>query len=195
MKLKISNGNTKLGKIPSISMPPGLSCIDCAPCLTEGCYAMKAFRQYPAVRKAWTSNFEFWTNDSDKFFDEFNTWLKKNKPERFRLFVGGDLPDEKFLEEMILMTRLHPDTSFLVYTKRYEYDYSGKPDNLQVVLSTWPGVPLPTNTDLPWAWLEEDARRRKSYPHFVCPGGCSDTCNFSCWDKLDSKTHVAFPRH
>jgi len=194
MQIKISKKNSKIGSVPNLSLTPGASCVPGIPCFTDGCYAKNAYLRFPNVKKAWDANLKFYEDNSEKFFDEFNTWLRKNKPERFRLFVGGDFPGPAFYYMLEGLASGHPDTSFLVFTKRYEYDYSGKPDNLQVVLSTWPGVPLPTNTDLPWAWLEEDARRRKSYPHFVCPGGCQD-CGHSCWDKLDSKTHVTFPRH
>ena len=99
MQLKISNGNMKIGNISNLSMAPGLSCVDGVPCLGDGCYAMKAFKLYPGTRKAWTSNLELWERDSNLFFEEFNGWLKKNKPERFRLFVGGDMPSEAFLED------------------------------------------------------------------------------------------------
>jgi len=50
--VKISNGNTKLGRIPNISLPPIKACGKDVPCKSD-CYALKAYRQYPATRKAW----------------------------------------------------------------------------------------------------------------------------------------------
>lgn len=194
MRLKISEGNNKLGKIANLSMPPGLTCVPGIPCLSEGCYAMKAYRLYPNVQNAWTSNLELWESNPGKFFSEFSAWLTKKKPERFRLFTGGDMPSEEFLTQLMFVATNHPETGFLVFTKRYDYDYGKMPDNLKVVLSIWPGVKLPTNTDLPWAWLEEDPRRRKTFPHYVCPGGC-DACPHLCWDKLSTGMHLVFQKH
>ena len=194
MQLKISLNNSKIGKIPNLSLPPGVSCAPGVPCFNEGCYAKGPYNRYPATKAAWDSNYKLFIENSAKFFAEWDEWLTKHKPKRFRIFVGGDFPSESFYFMTEGLAIEHPKTSFLAFTKRYDYDYSRRPENLQIVLSTWPGWPLPTNTSLPWAWLSEDFRRRKSAPHYACPGGCGD-CPFFCWDKLDKDTHVVFPRH
>lgn len=194
MQLKISLKNSKIGNVPNLSLPPGVSCAPDIPCLTEGCYAMKAYRLYPGTRKAWNSNLEFYNEDPSEFFREFLQWLIKHNPKRFRLFVGGDFPDEDFLMHANILAIRAPKTKFLVFTKRYDYDYRNKPENLQVILSTWPGVPLPENTDLPWAWLEGDDRRSKNRPHFVCPGGCTN-CEHKCWDFISADIPVVFKKH
>jgi len=41
MKVKISIGNTKMGKIPSVSLPPIKSCGNCKDCASK-CYANRA---------------------------------------------------------------------------------------------------------------------------------------------------------
>jgi len=51
-KLKIQRGNHKLHKgILTWSLPPILSCVNCEHC-SKHCYALKAWKQYPNVRKA-----------------------------------------------------------------------------------------------------------------------------------------------
>lgn len=194
MRLKISLRNSKIGKVPNLSLPPGTSCVPDIPCYNEGCYAMKAYRLYPGTRNAWDSNLQFYNEKPLLFFAEFSAWLSQHKPKRFRLFVGGDFPSWDFYVHMTILAQLYPKTKFLIFTKRYDYDYSLKPDNLQVILSTWPGMPLPENTNLPWAWLEEDDRRPKNQTYLVCPGGCTN-CNHKCWDFISAHTPVVFKKH
>lgn len=50
----VSNGNSKLGSIPNISLIPGKDCGD-VPCKAQ-CYALKAWKQYPETRAAWKRN-------------------------------------------------------------------------------------------------------------------------------------------
>lgn len=193
MQLRISEKNSKIGKIPNLSLTPGKSCVPGIPCFTEGCYAQSSYKRYPNVRTAWDGNFNMYNKNPDKFWNEFDAYLLKKKPQRFRLFVGGDFPDEIFYIGISKVIRRHPSTNFLVFTKRYEYDFTGKPDNLRVVLSTWPGVELPTNTDLPWSWLMEDERRPES-DYFVCPGGCDD-CGHTCWGLVEGSIPIVFKKH
>ncbi len=192
MKLKISMKNSKLGRMPNLSLPPGASCIDDAPCLSTGCYAMKSYRLYPNVTEAWGSNLELYKLSPNQFFDDWHEWLEVNKPQRFRTFVGGDFPSEGFYGDYERLAEEHQRTSFLVFTKRYDYDFSLKPENSEVILSTWPGLELPKNKELPWSWLEEDPRKPDEY--FRCVGKCDD-CGHTCWDKLSGKIHVVFPKH
>jgi len=194
MRLKISLKNSKIGNVPNLSLPPGTTCVPHIPCYTEGCYAMKAYRLYPGTRNAWDSNLQFYNENPSGFFWDLQEWLVKHNPERFRLFVGGDFPKEDFCFRTITLAHMFPETKFLVFTKRYDYDYSLKPENLQVILSIWPDVPLPKNKELPWAWLAEDERRPKDQAHFVCPGGCT-TCAHKCWDFISAHTSVVFKKH
>lgn len=193
MQLKISKNNSKIGKIPNLSLTPGTSCVPEIPCYREGCYARNSYNRFPATKKAWDSNLELWNSDSGQFFTDWDRWLTKHRPERFRIFVGGDFPSQSFYFMVKFLAETHQETSFLAFTKRYNYIYETKPDNLQIVLSTWPGVPLPSNRGLPWSWLKEDDRRPE-VDCYVCQGGCTD-CGFQCWNKLDADTHVVFKKH
>lgn len=194
MRIKISSRNSKIGNIPNLSLTPGESCVPGVPCYTEGCYALNAYNRWPNVQNAWDANLEFYEEDPTRFFSEFGQSISAIEPERFRLFVGGDFPDEYFyniFSKMIVSN--HEKTSFLVFTKRYEYDYDNLPVNLKVILSTWPGLPLPTRTDIPWAWLEEDPRR-PDQDYFVCVGNCTN-CGHICWDKVSPDCPVVFRKH
>ena len=191
MRLKISLGNTKLGSIPNLNLPPVTTCPEGVPCVKD-CYARKAWRQYPVTRKAWSSNLTFYREDPDKFFFEWHDYLTRKEPEVFRVHSAGDMPDRGYWDRLQDLITCH-DTIFLIFTKRYDFDYTKKPKNASVVLSVWPGLDLPENTDLPWAWLYEDRRRPEDAYYFLCPGSCAD-CHV-CWDKLSAGVHVCFKKH
>jgi hypothetical protein len=193
MHLKISPGNTKIGSVPNLSLTPGESCVKGVPCLGEGCYALSSYKRFKHVKAAWDGNLEFYKEDPDKFFFELDLYLKKKRPERFRLFVGGDFPDESFYLRFLQVAEKNSATTFLCFTKRYEYNYKTKPDNLQIILSVWPGFDLPGNGLLPWAWLDEDTRRPDN-THLRCCGNCTD-CDHKCWDFVSIEVPVVFPKH
>lgn len=93
--VKISSGNIKLGSIPNINLPPILTCNKDVPCASDGCYALKAYKQYPNVRSAWHHNLEEFKRDSVKFFNDVTSQLKKKKSlRRFRWHSSGDIVDQ-----------------------------------------------------------------------------------------------------
>jgi len=189
MRLKVSPRNSKLGELPNLSLTPGKSCVTNIPCFTDGCYANNAYRRYPNARDTWDSNLEFYQENPLEFFRDFYKWMKAESPKRFRMFVGGDFPDNLFYLLLEQTARDFPTTSFLVFTKRYRYDFSTRSKNLQVILSTWPGHPMPINRGLPWSWIEGDERIPETY--LRCPGNCFD-CGHVCWG---TKIDVVFPKH
>lgn len=67
MKLHISNGNTKLGQVPNISFPPVKTCRKKVPCAKDGCYALKFYRMWPAVKNAWDENYKLYKKDPAQF--------------------------------------------------------------------------------------------------------------------------------
>ena len=194
MRIKISDGNSKIGKIPNINLPPGVTCRADAKCYHEGCYARKAYRMYPSAKAAWDANWEFYQEDPEEYFAELSAWLLVREPKLFRYHSSGDIPDQWYLDKMVELAKKHTNINFLCYTKRYSFDFSARPDNLQIILSTWPGMPLPTNRKLPWAFLEMDYRNPENSYYFKCPGNCSD-CDNICWNKLEPGINIVFAKH
>lgn len=196
MRLKISERNTKLGKIPNFNLPPVVTCAEGVPCGSSGeCYSIQAWVQYPSTRKAWQSNLDFYKEDPAEFFKEFRLYLKKKQPKYFRMFSAGDFPDEVFWQWFRRVAAYTGEsTQFLVYTKRYnDWKFEDVPSNVTLVFSTWPGWPLPAGEkEFPFAWLKEDPRRPVDN-YFMCKGHC-DAC-FACWGRLDKDTDVIFKRH
>ena len=56
-KLSVSNGNMKMGAIPSISLPSIKSCRSDAPCASK-CYACRMEKRYKNVRNAYQNNLD-----------------------------------------------------------------------------------------------------------------------------------------
>lgn len=191
--VKVSDKNSKIGNIANLSLPPGSTCVPGIPCYDEGCYALQCYKMFPNVRTAWQYNLSNYRLYPILFFEHLEEWLQENNPIRFRLFVGGDFPDEVFFKMFNDGVWKFPQTNFLVFTKRYDYDYTVAAPNFKIILSCWPGVPLPENTDLPRAYLKEDERRPKD-SYVMCPGKCFE-CNHKCWDMVDSFFPVVFPKH
>lgn len=191
MRLVVSLKNTKIGPVPNLSLTPGESCVPDVPCFTDGCYALNSYNRFPNVKTAWDSNLLFYKQYPDKFFLELDEWLKKWKPPRFRVFVGGDFPDQDFYIWLNRIIAIHPDTKFLAFTKRYDYPFNmgHRAVNFNIILSVWPKFDLPVNRSLPWAWLEEDPRKPEEY--FRCGGGC-ENCGYTCWDTTGP---IVFPKH
>lgn len=196
MRLKISQGNSKLGRMPNLSLPPIVTCRDNAPCIKD-CYAKRFYLMWPNVRNAWDSNLEFYKENPDGFFRELCIYFATEKPKRFRLFVGGDFPDFEFYERFLDIADTYRDISILCFTKRYEFVDAMEvpPSNMKVILSIWPGLEIPELAYyLPTAWLSTDDRLPKflgSDPYVVCPGRCDD-CHHKCWT---AQLPIVFQKH
>lgn len=188
MRVHISEGNMKMGKVPSVSLLPIVTCREDAPCIRE-CYAQKAIRRRdPWI--AWAENTAMALNDTERYFKAIWCWLRRYEPSMFRWHVGGDIPDEEYLVYMKdIATRL-PDTKFLVFTKKYDMPFYRTLGNLQVIYSAWPGLEVPPRDGHRVAWLEDDERRPSKGVH-MCKGSC-DECQY-CFGPLEKD--VVLRRH
>ena len=192
-RLRISEGNSKLGKVPNLSLPPVTTCRAEAPCAAD-CYAVKFYRMYPSVKSAWDSNLQFYQEDPDGFFSELILYLAIAKPKRFRLFVGGDFPDEVFFVRIMDVFGSYPDTQVLCFTKRFEYPLYIVPLNVNLVLSMWPGLEIPEiAVDFPCSWLSEDERRPLA-THIKCVSNCIE-CGYKCFTAVSRDLHCVFDKH
>ena len=66
--VKISPGNSKLGAIPSVSLPAIKTCRVCG--CAEKCYAAKLERIRPSVREAYQHNLDVLKSDPDTYWRE-----------------------------------------------------------------------------------------------------------------------------
>lgn len=198
MKVSIQKGNSKMGKVLNISLPPGKTC-SCLPCFHEGCYAQKFYKMRAGVRKCWDGNYAAWAAGPDKYFADIEDKIRKNRPKLFRFHSGGDIPGPEYLLRMQILANNCPKTKFLAFTKRYEWVATYKdltPSNLKFVLSMWPGVEVEQAIidAFPCTWMRDPENLDPRIPRTAvnCPGGC-DNCGL-CWH-MDAGQSVVFDRH
>lgn len=188
----ISPGNSKLGKIPNVSLTPIKSCPSGVPC-SKDCYACKhAYTVYKGVRQLWDDNFFKAQHYRDTFWaDMVKEW---KVPKFFRIHVGGDFFDQEYLNGWKCFAANHPETTFLAFTKAHSLDYKNCPPNLKIVFSMWNGYGN-TRKRMPRAWMRDSKNPDKRIPDnaIECPGSC-DSCGM-CWqlDKLGKD--VVFDKH
>lgn len=205
MKLTISKGNMKLGDIPNISLPPIKTCPEetCGACRKK-CYAMKSYRQYPSVRKAWNENLRMFNTHTKKFWRAVLDYLFKHEPQFFRIHAGGDCPDLDYMDSWSMVAKVFPNTAFLMFTKRWAWAQMlqrmalfGKAPNLRIIVSRWPGdnVPEEVSRSLPQAWVKDPKNPDTRIPAnaYECPGSCK-TCKY-CYTTADAGSDVVFHIH
>lgn len=198
MKVSISPGNTKMGAIPSVSLPPVITCPTGCPCAAK-CYAAKLCRLRPNVRNAYARNLEILYKDPVDYWTQVRAAAAKTK--YFRFHVSGDIPDPVYFLDIILTAVQIPDTQFLVFTKRYSIvnawlDSKGKlPDNLHLIFSEWDGLELDNPHNLPTAAVIFKGQEPRD-DWKVCPGNCSECAarGVGCWELKPGET-IAFYEH
>lgn len=195
-----SEGNRKLGGIPSVSFEPTMSCgrgLKGPLLCLKDCYAMK-MKQYTSVEPGWKENFRIWEREPARFWDAVCKFLSKKEPQRFRWFVGGDIPSRDFTESMITAAQCYPNTLFRVFTKAQAFLPLTHPPvrNLCIGISRWPGMPLERRfTGYSFSWL----RPKQGCPGYQipkdarkCPGNC-ESCSL-CWN-MKAGESVVFDQH
>ena len=197
MRISISDGNTKMGKVPSVSLTPCVSCAKDAPC-RKRCYILKAFRMYEATRKAYRSNLTAYRRNPSGYFAAIDAYLNRKQSKYFRFHVGGDCPDAKYMLHVVAMASKHPNTTFLLFTKRYQWvsdimDKMSLPSNLSIVLSAWPGYDMHNPHGLPVAWMQDGTETRVPDTALPCPGNC-ETCGL-CFKLAATGCDVVFNAH
>lgn len=197
-KVSISLGNKKMGAIPSVSLPPIITCKNCETCAKK-CYAKKLYRIYKNTRKAWDGNLEILKQDRNSYFEQVGAAIATTK--YFRFHVSGDIVDKDYLDRMCKTARAHKDTKILAFTKNYEdvneyLDNHRKPSNLQLIFSLpFDGAIIDNRHNLPTAAVilkGQDAN--DSYK--ICGGNCTECAckGVGCWELKKGET-IAFYEH
>lgn len=187
-----------MGAIPSVSLPPVITCPKGAPCASK-CYAAKLCRLRPNVRDAYARNLDILNNDWDDYWRQVRAAVAMEK--YFRFHVSGDIPNACYFKEMVITARQNPSTQILAFTKQYQFvntyvDVFGDlPENLHIVFSEW-GNKKPTNPhNLPTAAVifrgTEPATNWK-----ICGGNCTECAcrGVGCWELKKGET-IAFYEH
>lgn len=185
IKLCISTGNDKIGNVMNVSLPPMLSCGNCAGCCTL-CYDVKACMRFPNVVDARARNLAILRKDRGEYFARIEKAISRRRKNKFfRWHVAGDIVDADYFVNMVEIARRHPDFLFWTYTKMYhivnqycaEHGKETIPENFSIMFSEWRGMPM----DNPYGFAEfrvvfKDEDRPQG---FYCPGNC-DACKNPC---------------
>ena len=189
----ISDGNRKMGSVPSISLPPIVTCNPNVPCAKSGCYALKSFNLYPSVRQAYNKNLETFKTSPKDYFNAIDQWLHIRKPSIFRFHVSGDIPNKRYLTEMLKLAAYNPEIKFLAFTKKYNLLKGiSIPKNLSIIASAWTGFEMPDH-EYPIAWLRDGEETRIPKDAIECHGNC-ETCGM-CWSLKKLGKDVFFNKH
>lgn len=200
--VSISIDNKKLGAIPSLSFPVGITCAECArsSCLVGGCYAARMCRVRPSIAEAWRCNLEAWQTRPE---DVKKAIISQAMISRFfRYFIGGDIPDAAFFAAMVEIARACTSCTFLAFTKKYEivnayaaeFGADGIPSNLQIIFSKW-RADIPNPYAFPTSRVLFTAEEIETAAS-VCGGNCADCIcrGVSCWS-LKKGEEIAFIKH
>lgn len=195
----VSKGNIKLGEGDTwqVNINPHETCQD-KPCYKEGlCYNFKAWRQWPSCRKSWSHNFNHYVDNPNGFFDDVIGKITRARkpPVWFRWQAAGEIVDQVYFDGMKRVAIACPDVKFLAFTKRYDLKLHRIPENLEVVISAWPGVEIPQHLRrrFPVAWMMDGRETRRTRKLAKCPGYCPK-CR-ACWSLSRTKRDVAFIKH
>lgn len=183
VKMCISSGNRKIGRVMNVSLPPVLSCGHCRECKYL-CYDVKACLQYPGtVIDARVRNWAVLKADRAEYFRRIEERIaRRRKNKFFRWHVAGDIIDRDYFEDMVAIARRHPDFTFWTYTKEYATvnaflaDGNRIPGNLHIMFSEWRGLPMDNPYNMPEFRVVFHGETAPA--GFYCPGNC-DICKAS----------------
>lgn len=199
MNVKISEGNSKLGHIPSVSLPTGISCRQDCGC-TEKCYARKLERLRPSVMRAYETNWRILHDDPDTYWREVEGAIMMSR--YFRFHVSGDIPDVEYFRRMAEVSQRNPHCGILCFTKKFDIvnDYLTEhrlPPNLHIVFSGWKGLKMNNPHKLPEAHVRYRDGTTTARPDAVeCGGNCTECAmtDGGCWT-LGQGEQVVFNEH
>ena len=198
--VSISKGNTKMGAVPSVSLPAIITCRKgCACC--KYCYAAKLERLRKTVREAYQRNLEILKSNPKQYWKEVSEAVKTNR--FFRFHVSGDIPSYDYFVEMVEVAYWNPHCEILCFTKRYDIvnqyvDNGGAIwENLHIIFSADPNLEMDNPYNLPEAHIRfRDGSCTAGEDAVECYGNCTECflAGCGCW-KLKNGEQVVFNQH
>ena len=202
LEVSISKSNSKMGAIPSISLPPIISCSkDACKFCSKKCYAKKICRLRETTRKAYQRNFDIVTNNPTSYWSQVNGFLKECH--FFRFSVSGDILDYDYLLNIVNCAKNNKHCQILCFTKKFDLcnkylsEHKSFPKNLHILFSGWVGLEMNNPHRLPEAhvMLRNGVTSAKDGAIY-----CSDNCfecattNTGCWS-MKKGQQVIFKEH
>ena len=200
MNVKISNGNSKMGKIPSVSFPSLLTCIKCD--CNKICYAHKLEKLRPSVRQSYLHNWNLYKLDRETYWREIEATIMLSR--FFRFHVSGDIPDQDYIHRMIDVANRNQHCEILCFTKKFDIcnkeisERKGElPNNLHLIYSGWKNLKMKNPYNLPEAHVRyRDGNTTARENAIECDGDCTECAitDRGCW-VLEKGEQVVFTQH
>ena len=180
-KMCVSSGNTKIGKVLNVSLPPMMTCSNCKGC-KHYCYDISACLRYSNCLDARIRNLVVLEKNRDEYFSRIDLKCsRRRKNKYFRWHVAGDIVDIDYFDRMVKIAKKHDDFIFWTYTKNYsvvneyvrQHGIDSIPKNFFIMFSEWRGMPI----DNPFGFPEFSCHFPDEKPRgmWKCPGNC-DIC-------------------
>ena len=198
MNVSISKGNSKMGAIPSVSLPACVTCNPGAPCFGK-CYARRMSARRATVRDAYARNFEILNNTPCAYWQQVKAAASVTR--FFRYHVSGDIPNGHYFKMMVKTACDLPNTIFLAFTKQYhavnDYlnDGGAIPPNLKIIFSNWGAWKCENPHGLPEC--EIILKGSEPAPGWkICGGNCTACAcaGIGCWELKNGET-IAIYEH
>jgi len=166
--LLFSHKNTKLGLIPSFSLPTA-SCnkkyVKMQGC-HKYCYAKKIERLYPCALKKYQDNYK--QSLKAGFVDKISHELKF-LGDVIRIHVSGEFYSQEYFNKWVTIIKRFPHKTFYAYTKNLDIDHSQKPKNLILILSDDSFIWRDIHKDYDKVTTLQPVKKA-----IKCPSSCSD---------------------
>lgn len=197
-QVSISKGNSKMGAVPSVSLPACITCNPSAPCFKK-CYAAKIERLRKTVKDAYSRNLEIYNSDPAAYWLQVKAAASMSR--FFRFHVSGDIPTPQYFSEMVQTAKELPATNFLAFTKQYKIvnDFIANggeiPANLIIIFSNWGDWKCENPHGLPAAEvIFKGTEPADSW--LICGGNCAECAcrGVGCWQLKKGET-IAFYEH
>ena len=188
VSIHISSGNSKLGAIMNISLPPVVTCHNCSSCKNY-CYAVRTYNRFTGTAESWNENYLLFLTDPVAYFEEISAAVKTQR--FFRWHVSGDIVNLNYLYGMIRIALDNPKCEFLAFTKAYQIVNAAIaagaviPDNLHLLFSASPGVDMPNPARIPECHINFADPTLNTYCggaeyEYHCTGNCTECAASGC---------------
>ena len=201
LHVSISHGNSKMGAVPSLSLPPIKTCSAsaCKHCAKK-CYARRMIAMRKTVREAYERNLYLFQNEPEKFWREVNGALAMTT--HFRFGVSGDIANTDYFSHMVELAEKNTHCQILCFTKQFEIvneylNTHNLPSNLHIIFSAWKGLDMNNPHNLPEAHVfYRDGTTTAKDGAKYCSGNCFEcaTTNRNCWS-LQKGEQIIFNEH
>ena len=200
-RVRISNANSKMGNVASVSTLPFITCPTCCrDTCGARCYAAKLANLRPSVLKSYAVNTALAIYRPNLYWSQVNAAVMAVR--YFRFHVSGDIMNKAYFHHMVDCAVNNPETEILCFTKKFDVvnawlDAGNTiPKNLHILFSGWSNLKPENPHNLPETNVIP--RGAESCPENwkLCGGNCFNCAcrGVGCWQAKPGDV-IAFNEH